>query len=507
MSSSRQNNGEGLNRIIYVSHDQLNLKYGALANANPQTDLILLVESERMVKQSRWHFQRVHFILSSAKHFVTELETAGFNVQYLTAKDTATGITEVKTKYKIENVICSEPTSYKLTKSLSDIGVKFVPNDFFLTSRSEFKDWAGGYKSFKMEDFYRWQRTRLGILVDGGKPEGGKWNFDADNRLPPPKNHNWPKYTKFKTDQIDQAVADKLKDFGYWGEVQIGNWATTRSAALERLTEFVKNSLADFGPYEDAMTQESWSLNHSVISPYLNNGLLHASEVVQAIVYAYKKQKRALNSVEGFIRQVIGWREYVNAMYWYLGENYRFENKLNAKHKLLPMFADPSCTKMNCLNSIITDVKARAWVHHIPRLMVLSNIANLVGVSPQAVLDWMRSVFVDATDWVMVPNVIGMGMHADGGQMMTKPYISGGAYISKMSDYCKGCAFDPKLRTGKNACPFTTLYWDYLERNKSAFTKNHRMFQQLNGLKRLSDLDQVKVQAQQTIKALLDGKL
>jgi deoxyribodipyrimidine photolyase-related protein len=255
------------------------------------------------------------------------------------------------------------------------------------------------------------------------------------------------------------------------------------------------------------MTNDSWTLNHSVISPYLNNGLLHASEVIQEVVTAYKKHGLALNSVEGFVRQVIGWREYVNAMYWYLGEKYRDENKLVAKNKLLPMFEDPSCTKMNCLSSIISDVKERAWVHHIPRLMVLSNIANLAGVSPQAILDWMRSVFIDATDWVMVPNVIGMGMHADGGKMMTKPYISGGAYISKMSDYCKSCKFDPKLRTGETACPFTTLYWDYLDRNKSHFAKNHRMFQQMNGLKRLSDLEQVKIQAKEVIKGLTSGKL
>jgi deoxyribodipyrimidine photolyase-related protein len=507
MSNSRQIKGDSANRIIYVSHDQLNLKYGALAQVKKQTDLILFVESARMVKQKRWHFQKVHFLLSSARHFAKELEAAGFNVKYLIAKDTATGISEIKSKHKISRVICTEPTSYQLTKNLQQIGVEFVPNDFFLTSRSEFKDWAAGYKSFKMEDFYRWQRSRLGILVLGGKPEGGKWNFDADNRLPPPKNHNWPKYAQFKVDEIDKSVAKELANFGYWGDSEIGNWATTRAGALKRLAEFVATSLDDFGPYEDAMTKESWLLNHSVISPYLNNGLLHASEVVKAVVDAYKKNKRSLNSVEGFIRQVIGWREYVNAMYWYLGEGYRSENKLNAKNKLLPMFEDPRCTKMNCLNSIISDVKKRAWVHHIPRLMVLSNISNLVGVSPQAVLDWMRSVFVDATDWVMVPNVIGMGMHADGGQMMTKPYISGGAYISKMSDYCKSCNFDPKFRTGDTACPFTTLYWDYLDRNKSAFAKNHRMFQQLNGLKRLSDLDQVKIQAQQTIKALLDGKL
>ena len=503
MSTSRQN----LERIIYVSHDQLNLNYGAMKSANKSKDLIVLVESDRMLKQSRWHFQRVHFLISSAKHFVIEAKAKGFQVEYLKAPTTADGILQAKKKYAIKNVISAEPSSYKLSQNLSKIGVEFVANDFFLTDRNDFKSWAAGYKSFKMEDFYRWQRSRLNILISAGKPEGGKWNFDADNRLPPPKNHKWPKYDRFETDDIDEEVAKDLADFDYWGEKKIGNWATTRKGALARLKSFIADSLEDFGPYEDAMTNDSWTLNHSVISPYLNNGLLHASEVIQEVVTAYKKHGLALNSVEGFIRQVIGWREYVNAMYWYLGEKYRDENKLAAKNKLLPMFEDPSCTKMNCLSSIISDVKERAWVHHIPRLMVLSNIANLAGVSPQAILDWMRSVFIDATDWVMVPNVIGMGMHADGGKMMTKPYISGGAYISKMSDYCKSCKFDPKLRTGETACPFTTLYWDYLDRNKSHFAKNHRMFQQMNGLKRLSDLEQVKIQAKEVIKGLTSGKL
>ena len=250
------------------------------------------------------------------------------------------------------------------------------------------------------------------------------------------------------------------------------------------------------------MALDSWSLHHSVISPYINNGLLHPSEVLDAAVKAFASGKIPIESAEGFVRQVIGWREYINGMYWHLGPDYREKNGLHAKRALLPLFTSSEKTEMNCVRSIVHDIEERAWVHHIPRLMVLSNLALITGTNPQEFLDWMRERFIDAADWVMVPNVIGMGVHADGGQMMTKPYAAGGAYISRMSQYCKSCIYDPKLRVGKNACPFTTLYWDFLDRNREIFTKNHRMFQQINGLKRLSDLPELRERAKEVLAGL-----
>jgi deoxyribodipyrimidine photolyase-related protein len=253
------------------------------------------------------------------------------------------------------------------------------------------------------------------------------------------------------------------------------------------------------------MTGENWALHHSLLSPYINNGLLHPAEVLTAALGAYKKGEVDIASAEGFIRQIIGWREYVNGMYWYLGADYKKGNHLNANRKLLPLFTDPGKTKMNCVKTTVADIKTRAWVHHIPRLMILSNLALITGTNPQQFLDWMRREFIDATDWVMVPNVIGMGLHADNGKMMSKPYAAGGAYISRMSTYCKGCAYDPKLRAGDNACPFTTLYWDFLDRHKDEFVKNHRMSQQINGIKRLSDLPQLKQRAIEVLSGLDKG--
>ena len=240
-------------------------------------------------------------------------------------------------------------------------------------------------------------------------------------------------------------------------------------------------------------------------SPYLNNGLLHPGEVLTAALTAYKKGVVDIASAEGFIRQVIGWREYVNGMYWYLGDDYKKSNHLAANRKLLPLFTDSNKTKMSCVKTTVADIKERAWVHHIPRLMILSNLALITGTNPQQFLDWMRSEFIDATDWVMVPNVIGMGVHADNGVMMSKPYAAGGAYISRMSTYCKSCVYDPKLRVGDNACPFTTLYWDFLDRHKDEFVKNHRMSQQINGIKRLSDLPQLKQRAIEVLAGLDKG--
>jgi len=284
-------------------------------------------------------------------------------------------------------------------------------------------------------------------------------------------------------------------------------WATTRKGALAQMKNFFDNHFDEFGPLEDAMTSENWALHHSLLSPYINNGLLHASEVVSAAMKAYKTGSVPIESAEGFVRQIIGWREYVNGMYWFLGPDYRDNNELGANRQLLPLFSDPNKTSMNCMKQTVTDINERAWVHHIPRLMLLSNLALVTGTNPQEFLEWMREVFIDASEWVMVPNVIGMGVHADGGRMMTKPYAAGGAYISRMSNYCKGCVYDPKLRVGENACPFTTLYWDFLDRHKETFAKNHRMSQQVFGLNRLSDLPQLKVRAQEVLKGLEQGTI
>lgn len=490
-----------MRRIVYIPFDHLHEEYGALKGADPKSDVVVLVESARMTSGRPWHPMRLFFLISSARHFAAALEARGFTVRYIKAATTIDGLKIAEKEFGKLPIVCAEPSSFRQFAALGEYGVEFVANDFFLTSRELFTQWAGSQKSFLMENFYRAQRLRLNVLVPGGKPEGGAWNFDKENRLPPPKNYTWPAYLEHERDDIDAQVASEL------GVDPGTTWATTRKGAQAQLKHFIEHHFANFGPYEDAMALDNWALHHSLLSPYLNNGLLHASEVIDAAVAAYETGEIPIASAEGFIRQVIGWREYVNGMYWYLGPEYRENNQLRATQPLPLVFRDSSKTKMKCVQTIVGDIEERAWVHHIPRLMVLSNLALITGTNPQEFLDWMREVFIDANEWVMVPNVIGMGLHADGGQMMTKPYAAGGAYISRMGSYCKGCAYDPKKRVGDDACPFTTLYWDFLDRNKEAFAKNHRMFQQNNGLKRLSDFDELKVRASEVIDGLAHGEI
>ena len=488
-------------RALYIAFDQLNAKHGALKGADKKNDLIVLVESQSMIKGADWHSERLFFLISSARHFAAELRADGFEVRYIKAANTVAGLKEIKKEFPTITFHAAEQSSFRLLKSLSDFGVEFIENDFFLTPRELFASWAGSQKSYLMENFYRKQRARLNVLMEGDTPIGGQWNYDKDNRLPPPKNYTWPAYLEHERDEIDLEVAAELS------MQPTKTWATTRVGALAQLKYFIKNHFEKFGPYEDAMALDSWSLHHSLLSPYLNNGLLHASEVIDAACKSFYKGAVPIESAEAFVRQIIGWREYINGMYWFLGEDYRNHNQLGANRDLLPLFTDPSKTSMNCMKSIVQDIKDRAWVHHIPRLMVLSNLALVTGTNPQQFLDWMRREFIDAADWVMVPNVIGMAVHADGGQLMSKPYAAGGAYISRMSNYCKGCSYNPKLRVGDDACPFTTLYWDFLDRHKETFVKNHRISQQVHGLKRLTDLDELKHRAQEVLSGLEKGEI
>lgn len=500
----------GLDTAVLILNDHLNRRYGALKNADPKTHHILFIESERMLSTRKWHLQRLFFLLSAREHFLQELRDEGFTVTFIRAENTLAGIAEFKKLHPTMRIEVTEPSSHKQYEQLKQAQLIFVPSDFFLTPRPVFSQWANSQKTLVMENFYRTQRIRLDILMEGGQPLGGRWNFDADNRLPPPKGeHRWPAYLEHQRDEIDARVLADIKasSLSIFGDDPDTTWGTTRSAALEQMHHFFENSFAEFGAFEDAMTSQTWAVNHSLLSPYLNIGLLHAQEVISAAISRFEKGGIPLASAEGFIRQIIGWREYINGLYWHFGDLYRNENQLQATRKLLPLFTDSSKTEMNCVASQIRDIEARAWVHHIPRLMVLSNLALITGTSPQEFLDWMRRAFIDAADWVMVPNVIGMSLHADGGKLATKPYASGGSYISKMGSYCKKCTFDPKKRIGEDACPFTTLYWDFLDRNRELFSKNHRMGQQLAGLNRLNDLPELRERAKEVLDLLSRGEL
>ncbi len=493
---------------VWVLGDQLNRHVGPLSDRQPGDCRILLVTSEAKIDSKRWHRQRLHLVLSAMTHFAEELREEGFEVDHRRARTLTAGLAAHRVEHEVSQVIAMEPMSWDGRTMLINAGVALAANDQFLCHYEQFATWAGEKSNFKMEDFYRWQRTRLDILLEpDGQPTGGRWNFDHDNRQPPPKDaREWPVITAFELDEIDRTI---IADFGphLWGEEPDGTWPVTRSQALVRLNEFISLGLAPFGPHEDAMLKAEWKLAHSVLSSSLNLGLLHPSEVIDAAIEAYLAGDAPINSVEGFIRQVIGWREYVWGLYWLWMPDYRNSNTLAASRPVPPAFTGEASTSMACVRHVIDHVEGHGYAHHIERLMVLGNLALTAGVDPQAMTDWMWSSFVDGAEWVMVPNVIGMALHADGGQMATKPYASGGAYINKMSDFCKSCAYNPKLRVGKDACPYTTLYWDFLARNEEAFEGNNRMARQLGGMRKLKDLDDVRQRAVDVLAALDSGDL
>ncbi len=472
---------------------------------------MLFVTSETKLTSKRWHRQRRHLVLSAMAHFAEELRAEGFEVDERQAPTLAAGLRAHVDEFDVERVVAMSPMSWDGQAMLDRLGVDTVANDQFMCSADEFASWAEGRKSFKMEDFYRWQRTRLDVLMEpDGQPAGGRWNFDHDNREPPPTDGRaWPPITEFELDAIDDEVIESGENgpSPLWGAAPRGTWPVTRAQALERLQEFIDEGLAPFGAHEDAMLEREWKLAHSVLASSMNIGLLHPSEIVEAAAEAHRTGAAPINSVEGFVRQVMGWREYVWGLYWLWLPDYRDKNELAATRPVPPAFTGDAPTEMACVSSVISHLHDNGYTHHIERLMVLGNLALTAGVDPQAMMDWMWASFVDGAEWVMVPNVIGMALHADGGMMATKPYASGGAYINKMSDSCKGCRFDPKKRTGENACPYTSLYWDFLARNEEALAGNHRMARQLAGMRRLKDLDATRERAAEVLVALDAGTL
>jgi deoxyribodipyrimidine photolyase-related protein len=457
--------------------------------ADSDDEPVLIVESRRVFARRRFHRAKAHLVLSAMRHRAAEL---GDRCEYVRA-DTYGEVVRGRAL-----TVC-QPTSYaadRLVRSLPDVEV--LPARGFATSREDFEAWAAarGRRRLLLEDFYRDSRARLDLLMDGDEPVGGRWNLDADNREPPPKGATrldvpepwWP-----VEDEIDEQVRADLDRWEADGEVSfVGDdgprrFAVTRDEALEALRHFVSERLSVFGPYEDAMLAGDTWMAHSLLSAPMNLGLLDPVEVAHVAEDAYRAGTAELASVEGFVRQVVGWRDYVWHLYWHLGEDYRERNHLRARRSVPDWFADldADAVQARCLSG----VRAHGWVHHIPRLMVLGNYAMQRGWDPQQVTDWFHRSFVDGYDWVMVPNVVGMSQFADGGVMATKPYAAGGAYINRMSDACKPCVYSPSVRVGEKACPFTAGYWWFLDRHREAFAGNHRMAQPMKGIDRLSDLE------------------
>jgi deoxyribodipyrimidine photolyase-related protein len=459
----------------------------------------LLIETRRVFERRPFHRQKAHLILSAMRHRAAEL---GDSCAYLRAGSYADALRQVD-----DPIDVVQPTSWSAMHFVDSLAeqrdVDRLPARGYLTSRPDFATWADarGGKRLLMEDFYRDARRRHEVLMDGAEPVTGRWNYDLENRASPPKGDQgigvaepeWP-----VEDAIDAEVRADLDRWQAEGVRMVGEdgprrFAATRAEALAALEVFVAERLPSFGPYEDAVLSGDRWMAHSLLSAPMNLGLLDPLEVVRAAEDAYVEGHAPIASVEGFVRQVMGWRDYIWHLYWYLGEDYRDRNALGARADLPEWFwnLDPAGTQANCLSSTLRNLREDGWVHHIPRLMILGNYAMQQGWQPAQVTAWFHQSFVDGYDWVMVPNVVGMSQHADGGVLATKPYASGGNYLNTMTDYCGGCVFDPKVRVGENACPYTAGYWRFLHRHRDTFAQNFRMSRALKNLDRLKDLDEL----------------
>lgn len=492
---------------VWILGDQLNRGIASLTGVPAGAARILFIESEAALTARRWHRQRLHLVLTAMRRFAAELEAEGFAVDYRRAPSFRHGLAAHRRRFRPPLVRVMEPSSLAMRDLVRALGVETVRSKQFLCHYEDFGAWAAGRPRLRMEEFYRWQRTRLGYLMDGDRPVGGRWNWDEANRLPPPRAEDpWSPPLRSTLDKVDDAVLRALPA-GLVGAAPDGVWATSRAEALERLHRFVSRDLPRFGPYQDAMTERSWHLAHSRLSPYLNLGLLTPAEVCQAVEAAYRSGAVPIASAEGFLRQIIGWREYVWGIYWLWMPGYRAANALGADRPLPPAFLGAAQTRMRCLASALRAVHEHAYAHHIQRLMVLGNLALLAGVAPVALVGWMWERFIDGAEWVMVPNVIGMALYADGGRMATKPYAAGGAYIRRMSDHCARCPYDPAKRTGADACPYTTLYWAFVDRHADRFAANPRMRRAIAGLRCLPDRVAVRRRAAEVLSRLDDGTL
>ncbi|MFV8316682.1 cryptochrome/photolyase family protein [Mycobacterium sp. 23] len=459
---------------------------------------VLLIESQAVFARRRFHRRKAHLVLSALRHRAAEL---GEQAVFLQTSSYREALDQLN-----EPVSVCQPTSWAADRFIRSLpSVDVLPARGFCTSREDFDEWAKSQRTLRMENFYRSARRRFDLLMDGDQPVEGRWNFDADNREPAPKNAEGlgiPPPWQPEEDEIDEQVRADLDRWERDGAVSfVGRdgpreFAVTAAEAQQALKVFVRERLPHFGPHEDAMLTGDRFMAHSLLSAPMNLGLLDPLDCAYAAEDAYRSGDAPISSVEGYIRQLIGWRDYIWHVYWHFGRNYRHRNALHAKSALPTWFTelDADAVEANCLSDVLAQVRDHGWVHHIPRLMVLSNYALQRGWDPAAVTDWFHRSFVDGYDWVMVANVVGMSLHADGGLMATKPYASGGAYINRMSDYCGGCRYQPSKRVGEHACPFTGGYWWFLARNTEELGRNRRMAQPMAGLGRLKDLDEVVAQ-------------
>jgi len=477
-----------MTRILrLVLGDQLSRGLSSLADLDSKHDVVLMAELSQEATYVKHHKKKIAFLFSAMRHFAGGLRQDGIRVDYRMYEESLASFTEAVgaaiDRHKPESLVVTEPGEWRVLEMMRDwpdlfgCTVEIREDDRFLCSHADFADWAARHKSgLRMEYFYREMRRKTGLLMHDGKPEGGQWNLDHHNRNPLPKTIQPPARPDFPPDKTTQAVIALVSErFGdHFGDLEPFDYPVTRLDALAYLDWFIKKALPGFGTYQDAMRKGEALLFHSHLSALINCGLLDARECCRRAEDAYLAGAVPLNSAEGFIRQIIGWREYVRGIYWLNMPEYADANRLAARRPL-PDFFWTGDTPMVCMAEAIGQTWRNAYAHHIQRLMVIGNFCLLAGLDAKEVQEWYLLVYHDAYEWVEMPNVVGMILFADGGLLASKPYAASGAYIDRMSDYCGGCAYRVKEKSGSDACPFNYLYWDFVARNRKALSGNQRM--------------------------------
>lgn len=492
--------------LAVVFGDQLDRSLPTALGLRKESDTILMAEvgSESLGVPS--HVQRTVLFLAAMRHHAAWLRKAGWRVVYIPIDDpenthSFTGeIVRACRSLAPTRLVAARPGEHRVHTELDDaarqagVPSELIEDPHFLTTPDDFAEWAQGRKQLVMEYFYREQRKRLGILMEGSKPVGGEWNYDKQNRGTFRSKPNPPAPPVFEPDRITREVLKAVTRHlpGLPGSVVGFGWPVTREQALEALDDFITHRLPHFGTYQDAMWLGQRTLYHALLSPAMNLKLLDPREVVDRAVKAYESGHAPLNAVEGFVRQIIGWREFIRGVYWHQGPGYGARNALG-HHGRLPDFYWTGQTDMACMADAIGGVLEMAYAHHISRLMVTGNFALIAGIDPRAVTDWYLGMYADGVDWVTLPNTLGMALYADGGVVGTKPYAASGKYIDRMSNACGQCRYRVSERAGEDACPFNTFYWDFLIRHEKAFGKNSRMKMMLKHVENMDKRERVEI--------------
>ena len=477
--------------LILILGDQLTRDLKPLDLGSKSSDVVLMLEVQEEATYVKHHKKKIVFLFSAMRHFAKALKGEGWDVDYVALDDLENlgnfndEVRRALDRHTPERLVMTEPGEFRVREMINGwpeafgIPVDIMDDHRFIASHDEFRHWADGRKQLRMEYFYRLMRRKTGLLMNNeGEPEGGKWNFDSENRKPPKGEMAFPVPLKVEPDAITRnvisLVGERFSD--HFGDLEPFWFGVTEADAKNAFDVFIDAALPKFGDYQDAMLEDQRFLYHAVISHYINAGLLDPLYVCQRIADEYTSGCVPLNAAEGFIRQIIGWREYVRGIYWLKMPDYLDQNFFGA-NKSLPEFYWTADTEMACLRAAVTQTKEEAYAHHIQRLMITGNFALIVGVDPKQVHEWYLAVYADAYEWVELPNTLGMSQFADGGLLGSKPYASSGNYINKMSNYCKSCRYDVKQKTGDDACPFNPLYWDFLIRNREKLNGNPRLGQ------------------------------